>query len=397
MPIRWYYKGTRQKFETHARDAGTTEGKSILYVGGFVLPDCNAAAHRVLANARILRDLGYNVFFLNYSEDVKTPRVVDYSGFTCFECPLREWNGAVGRIDTDRIEEVVGALPNLSCIIAYNYPSPALARLIRLCRKRKIACIGDITEWYSARDVSLVKAPLKFADTAWRMRLLNKRMDGLIVISGYLERYYRGKVPTVVIPPLVDADDPKWENPARPPHAGTRLVYAGRPSRTKERLDLVVGAVLAQDPSDGVSLDVVGVTEEGYRSIYGSSPEDPRIRFLGRVPHEDALQVVKDADYSVVVRDDNRVTRAGFPTKFAESVTCGTPVICNANSDLAEWVGKGCGVLVDEGRLAEGIRGAVKNRTAVVDRRLFDYRRFEEPLGRFMEGIERRNGGRKSL
>lgn len=36
---------------------------TILYVGGFELPDKNAAAHRVLSNAKIFRELGYNVFF----------------------------------------------------------------------------------------------------------------------------------------------------------------------------------------------------------------------------------------------------------------------------------------------------------------------------------------------
>lgn len=370
--------------------------KVVLYAGGFELPDRNAAAHRVVANARILRDLGYEVCFLNCSSDADVPHTTSYFGFTCFEFPQGGFD-VTGRAEIQRIEETMENLPGLSCVIAYNYPSPALTKLLSLCRRSGVACVGDVTEWYRARDVSPAKVPLKFADTVWRMHLLNKRMDGLIVISGYLERYYRGKVPTVVIPPLVDADDPKWENPSRLPHAETRLAYAGCPSKTKERLDLVVGAVLAQDPSNRVVLDVVGVTEDGYRSIYGSSPEDSRIRFLGRVPHGDALQVVKDADYSVVVRDDNRVTRAGFPTKFTESVTCGTPVICNANSDLAEWVGMGCGVLVDEDKLAEGICEAVKNRVAVADRRLFDYRRFEEPLGRFMEEIERRNGGRKSL
>lgn len=390
MPIRWYFKDARRKFKADVRNLEITEGESILYVGGFVLPDCNAAAHRVLANARILRDLGYDVAFLNYSEDAKTPHITEYFGFTCFECPSREWNGAIGRMDIDRVEEVAGILPGLFCIIAYNYPSPALAKLIRFCRKRGITCVGDVTEWYSARDVSPVKAPLKFVDTAWRMHILNKRMDGLIVISRYLESCYRGKVPTVVLPPLVDAGDPKWANSSQESHAGTRLIYAGRPSKTKERLDLIVEAVLAQDFSDGVTLDVVGVTEEGYRSIYGSVPKDSRIHFLGRVSHEEALRAVKDADYSVVVRDDNRVTRAGFPTKFAESVTCGTPVICNANSDLADWARRGCGVLVDENGLVEGIREAVRNRVAIADRRLFDYRRFEESMKRFMEVIRNR-------
>ncbi len=53
---------------------------TILYVGGFELPDKNAAAHRVLSNGKIFRELGYNVVFidvdksLQYESDILTTK-----------------------------------------------------------------------------------------------------------------------------------------------------------------------------------------------------------------------------------------------------------------------------------------------------------------------------------
>ena len=38
---------------------------TVLYIGGFELPDRNAAAQRVFGIANALRKLGYNVVFLN--------------------------------------------------------------------------------------------------------------------------------------------------------------------------------------------------------------------------------------------------------------------------------------------------------------------------------------------
>ena len=35
--------------------------ETVLYIGGFQLPEKNAAALRVVANAKILRELGYRV------------------------------------------------------------------------------------------------------------------------------------------------------------------------------------------------------------------------------------------------------------------------------------------------------------------------------------------------
>ena len=59
----------------------------ILYIGGFELPDRNAAAQRVIGIAKGLRELGYEVVFLNSiknsersDEEIKT-----YFGFKCYE------------------------------------------------------------------------------------------------------------------------------------------------------------------------------------------------------------------------------------------------------------------------------------------------------------------------
>ena len=42
----------------------------ILYIGGFELPDKNAAAHRVLSNAKALRDSGKNVILVGINKDL---------------------------------------------------------------------------------------------------------------------------------------------------------------------------------------------------------------------------------------------------------------------------------------------------------------------------------------
>lgn len=41
--------------------------KVIIYIGGFELPDKNAAANRVMNNAKIMRDIGYHVVLVGVS------------------------------------------------------------------------------------------------------------------------------------------------------------------------------------------------------------------------------------------------------------------------------------------------------------------------------------------
>lgn len=368
-------------------------GGAVLYVGGFVLPDGNAAAQRVAANARLFADIGHDVVFLNYSQDITEPRKVDYFGFECLECPANEW-GVASRMDVDRVEEIVSMRPDIRYVVAYNYPAPALSRLIKLCRARGLRCIGDATEWYRARDASPVKMPFKYIDTALRMRLLHPRMDGLIVISGYLESYYAGLLPTVLLPPMVDSSEAKWRPAdAEDPDDTVRLVYAGRPSKTKERLDLIVDAVSSLREDLEVRLDIVGVTAGEFTDIYGYVAEEARVFFHGRVPHEEAVRLVKRADYSVIVRDDNLVTRAGFPTKFAESVTCGTPVICNDNSDLKSWVEEfGCGFAVGKESLAKDLESILQRPKPHFDPRIFDYRNFRSQAAGFFDFVDGKKG-----
>ena len=50
-------------------DVNTNLRKTILYIGGFELPDKNAAAHRVVANGKALRELGYSVVFFDSNRE----------------------------------------------------------------------------------------------------------------------------------------------------------------------------------------------------------------------------------------------------------------------------------------------------------------------------------------
>ncbi|MCC8151715.1 MAG: hypothetical protein LIO96_09760 [Lachnospiraceae bacterium] len=63
------------------------EKGTIIYVGGFELPDKNAAAHRVLSNGKILTELGYRVVFLGISHVNKEVERNEYEGFEYWAIP----------------------------------------------------------------------------------------------------------------------------------------------------------------------------------------------------------------------------------------------------------------------------------------------------------------------
>ena len=365
--------------------------KKILYIGGFEMPDGNAAAQRVLSIAKSLRD-EYAISFLGLTHGDNYVGTVD--GFTYVNLPYpvtpKDW---LSHLSGDKeLRYIKEYNPNV--VIGYNFPAWGLWRLLHYCRKKDIKIVGDVTEWYQPHNF------LKKIDTEWRMRRLNFQMDGLIVISQYLEDYYAKQI-TVRIPPTVDLKERKWIVGQQGADSSERikLMYAGSPGRgDKDRLEILVKAI---ERYDNLQLDVVGVTADWFIREFPEVSISKNVIFHGRLPHERTIMMLCDSDFSVFFFQPSRVNNAGFPTKFVEAQSAGIPVISSKFSDLEYYVEEG-----KNGYLANGISpkdiDAVLARVASLDRkrikemhsytreqRVFDYPLYKDSLSIFWESINR--------
>ncbi|QVK17156.1 glycosyltransferase [Mycoplasmatota bacterium] len=372
---------------------------TILYVGGFRLPDGNAAAHRVINNAKIMRDLGYNVVFINKlpSDQNKEKCFKNYFGFECIELHNIQNKKTLlkGLYDISDVISSLNHFDDVNMIIAYNYPAIALYRIKDYCKKNGIKCIADVSEWYGTKKRSILYKVIKGTDSTLRMRFVHKKMDGLIVISSFLENYYKGFTNTVCIPPLTDVLDIKWKIKYNKKEGVTTFIYAGTPSGEKERLDIIVKSVLSMKKNYPVKLNVFGITLEQFLSIYKLDIKNfekeffDTVNFLGRVDHNLVIKYVKEADYSFLIRDNNRVTKAGFPTKFVESITCGTPVIANSNSDIEKYISNDInGYLVTLNDLNSELQNILNsNNQMKVETNRFDYRNYITEANSFLDKL----------
>lgn len=59
---------------------------------------------------------------------------------------------------------------------------------------------------------------------------------------------------------------------------------------------------------------------------------------MGKLTHIDCLNMIASCDFSAIIREDNRVTKAGFPTKLSESFGCKTPVITTKSSNIEDYI-----------------------------------------------------------
>ncbi|PLR85059.1 hypothetical protein CVD25_00410 [Bacillus canaveralius] len=327
---------------------------TIIYIGGFELPDKNAAAHRVLNIGKILRELDYNVVYISidreltfHSNIVNTKR--DIQGFDSWFVPYPQSNYQWVKYlsDIQSFLRIVELYSDVKAIICYNYQAVALMKIKRYCNKNNIKIIADCSEWYSVKGTNIAFSVIKGIDSFLRMRVIQKQLDGLIVISQFLKQYYKNNSSLIRVPPLVDLSEDKWKlSVTKNDDDVIRFVYAGSPGVNKDRINVLIESLYQLKEFSNYVFYVIGITKEQYLGYYKEHNElirdlHNKVVFLGRLSHIGSLKYVGIADFSVFIRENNRLTKAGFPTKFVESVSCGTPIITTRNSDLEEYLVEG--------------------------------------------------------
>jgi len=333
----------------------------ILYVGGFELPDKNAAAQRCVSNAKIFRDLGFEVVLLGVDKtNCRSLHESEYFGFTCWSIPYpkstKAWLSYITSLN--QVDHLLGEkyLDQVFAVICYNYPAVSQYRIRNLAKKHGTFALADVTEWYSASGDTFLRKGIKWLDTTLRMRGVNFLMDGLITTSKYLSAFYQEKI-LVELPTLFDKYEQGFKKLEASNEVGYTIMYAGSPfdvslaskdrRSVKERLDLVIDTMYRLK-LDGLNftLNIFGVRKVDYLKVY---PEDSnklekmgnQVVFHGRRPHRVILENIVISDFTIFLRDVNRVTLAGFPSKFSESITYGTPVITNLISNIEPYIAEG--------------------------------------------------------
>jgi len=363
------------------------EKKKILYVGGFLLPDKNAAAHRVVNIAKALDTEGYEVIFACLKDkNLDTLEEQSYFGFRCYYYNCR--NDLDYRLGSKPLKKIIDDIkPDI--IISYNYPSVALLKIMKYCRKNRVKCIADATEWDLTQEKS-IKGFLKNLDSNIRMAFIHRHIDGVIAISKYLYNYYSSYTNTILIPPLVDIDDEKWKTDRKKIDDGiTRIIYAGSPNVQKERLDLIIDAIREAQKSYQIQMIVIGLNKADFiRNFKYKEEIGEWVVFKGRLSHKDSIKEVSRANWSIVIRDKSKKVEAGFPTKVVESITCKTPVIANRFSNISDYLDENNSILIsDKEHIIEAINKACERDDSNFDNSIFDFRNYSNRLHIFLDLI----------
>lgn len=365
---------------------------NILYIGFYELPDKDAAANRVINNGKIFRDIGYNVSFIDekrYGVNLNVllnKCIIDEMTVWSTLRPNTFINYLKKMTSITNIKKVVRQYDKIDLIIAYNYPSIALLRLKLFCNMNNIKLISDCTEWYSGNEYNFPKNLLSAMDSTFRMRIVNKMLDGIICISDYLKNYYK-ECNTIKIPPLIDASDKIWNQKNFDWDVNKlNLIYAGNPGKNKENILPIIQSIHKSINKSSIVFRIVGITKSQFLELYPDKVKlindlKDSLIFYGRISHTETAKMISSSDYMVFIREKNRVTMAGFSTKFVEAVTCGTAVITTDTSDLKNIINKNkCGNIVNNEKELNDFLNSdfeiLKIKAKFENRFLFDYKNY---------------------
>jgi glycosyltransferase involved in cell wall biosynthesis len=397
--------------------------RKLLYLGNFSFPYNSAAGSRVLGNGYLLRHLGYDVIYIGLDKDLPvnsklsdTQRV--YDDFKYFNIPYPK--GVTGwLLYKKRFNEVISLVESedLDTVIIYGSPTISLFMLLvrNWCRKNKIKFISDCVDWLPAGSGGLYFRFAKAIDTLYQMRFLNSSADGIIAISSFMSDFYKSKgCPTVIIPPLVDIRKYSHLYNRSSNNEAINLIYVGQPFPVdgrkvnkisyKDRLDKVIES-LYQLRNHAFIFNIYGLTKQQYISVLKKHTEivedlGDKLKFHGHIVNSEAIVRISDADFLILFRDVNRMTKSGFPTKVVESITCGTPVIVNDTSDLKKYIKEGInGFVIDildrEKMVTELRKILLTNRQTISwmkknceEAELFSYHNYVSDMNSFMNFVK---------
>jgi glycosyltransferase involved in cell wall biosynthesis len=330
----------------------------IAFAGNFKFPTGDAYSPRAIGIGKILRLAGYETYYqgVNSAQDIRDDSG-SYQGFHYknFQ-PVKSATSTFSRMASTlfsgyqsaaRVASGPGEYSHVilnSCYGHYLYP------FLNMARRKRWNLLIDVVEWYDYSHLHYGRIGPLALDVYLAMTKLIPKASGVIAISTYLEDYYKQRgVRTIRIPQIVDLDEAKWNfsTPESFDPTSLNLVYAGVPGKKDLIGNAIRGLKVLSAQGVRIKLHLFGPTRNDVKLCLNAEAglvdelEGKAIIFYGRVSQEEMPKLLAKADYSLLIRPNERYAKAGFPTKLVESFAAGIPMIANLTGDIGMYLRDG--------------------------------------------------------
>jgi len=282
----------------------------------------------------------------------------------------------------------------------------ALPVICELSKKHGARVFVEKCEWYDKS--SFIFGGLNPYYREYIKEIDSVKPDGYVVISPFFNEYYSKRhYNTFLIPTILDVSNIDASYHQKKDRI--RIAFSGSLGNGKEKMRPMAEALesIGTERYNFV-FEFYGPSEEqlkdniGDDSLYQKVSDSFQIN--GRIPQKDVYSKIADADFTFFLREKRKSSDAGFPTKLAESMAVGTPVMTNSTGSIGCYLQDGeNGFLLPEltvtciVRALNRIRNLDKEEYLQMRRNArhtaemhFDYRNYSKELNRFF--TEGQNG-----
>lgn len=331
----------------------------IIYTGPVRFPNQDAAAIRVLNNAKVLMSLNYEVLVLSWggiylSDDLHEDGNYYHLGVRYIitdDIDIKRnqflkrlfYLAFTGQKSISILKKLLVIQP---IVIGYNIPLYFTMRMLLFRFRFSFTYLSDLTEWYNGEMFPGGKYCFPAFFNYVNMHFVQRYVSNKILISSYLNDFYYHSN-NLIIPPLIDITENKSSKNSENYDKGDelRFVYVGIPASLndiKDNLEMMINNFLTFI-EDGVriQLNIVGVSYvdiQHYGNYKRIVAANNKIILHGRIRHDLVSAIFAKSDFSLVYRSKCRKNMAGFPTKLSESLAASCPVITSNISDVSNYI-----------------------------------------------------------
>ena len=340
----------------------------FIIVSGNRYPEGDAGAVREHAFALILKELGYTPIVVSMGPSTNFI-MKTYDGVSYYSLRYKKQNiifRVLGRfLYNKNLNKILKRIDKTEIKgIMYVSGGRKTSKFVRkFTLKNSINLYHDSVEWYSPEEF-----PDGEENKAYQANnRLNTEIVGkgwrTVAISSYLYEHFKDKCDKVIrIPVIMNVSSIEYNLKSSKLDEKLKFAYAGSPGTKDYLAEIISGfAMLSSENINKIELHIAGVTKEQLVSVCKAKVEDidklgDALVIYGRLPREKAVQKVREADFSLLLRDENlRYAKAGFPTKIVESLSCATPPMCNYSSDLSMYLFDGQNAFIVGGNKAKDV------------------------------------------
>ncbi len=320
---------------------------TVVYFGIIKYPDKNAMCQRVHGIRKSCEDLGFHFVQIGVNSEIKRGKSVKVNR-NVYEInapvTITEWaDSCIRTNDIIKILSEIG-IGKIRTFIMADYRYIPMLAMRNFCKRKKIHFVADIMDWFQTGKGIFEK--IKYWDNCLRMKKLYPGVKRRIYISKAFQDKFGVLPTTAFVPGTVDPDDPEWQYESSGRQTDKIVfTFAGDPGKhcEKEKIDWVIRALYELNAKDFVSLNIAGTDEKILRknNPYINSYINESIHFYGMISHNECIRLVKESDFSLIIRPDTDLSRFGFSTKLSESFVCSTPVFATNTGDISNYVTNG--------------------------------------------------------